>query len=1134
MRRLCSFVILLFSQILVASAPSVATEQGVRFLEAENPDAAFRASYSSALKGNPKSQYVIGTILIDGQGASKKDINSGVEFLDKSAAQNYAPAAIRLGNEYQQGKIVASNDELSLRYLLMAETAGDDSLGERILDLTISVKGEISEEACARYTASLERGYERLALCVEAALTEGLAGGYWLASYKNGNANGLINSVKYLLDPATKEFSPKILLENLEGFYSDNEKPLSSKLDAELDRASGSLAEGKKYRDLRLIADELRASDRPTRVWLKILELAAEGSGKANVILADMYRDGDVVKKSSVKELTYVTKAVELNIAGLGERKHSLEKKRNPISKNACKGYNKMDRSIAITLAQCADKGHIKGDPVEYRLWAFEDGNTEVLVTIAPQLIDRDVFAFSKRLIGFFEDAPSRDQTSMLRAIQRNKDKFRDDPAALYLLGQTIVEGTAELADGLDFLDDAAKQGDVCGSDQCKTEATKAALFIANNYRDGRFTVEDRELAIEYYTIAESYGADVATDLRSLLPDVSPAKCRLLDKFDPNDFADIAKCTDSEVLIGHKAEYWLKDFQDGTGDVESFLIASERIISEEADESLEAQLADLVPKFHKRARSTDVERFIRALSNGPFNIEDCQTKSGSLGLSSSGNPVRCVLLAETGDEAALLPAISIWEDGANGLSPDADYAQLLFTKQKEQEEVDDLDDFFQKLQSDPREYYLQAKQRLEEGGLLTRPAISKALGYLMAYVVDEDYTKFAKKEADVTWVLEYVDWNEMADRRIAESLWALQNLQNDAPDVVTERALDNQQKLSFSTAWLKYLDDIDPNTADVFLVSYLSKSCDALNFGLDERRTPAVFEAIKQIPDQVKNCANENAKTEIIVKPNDDKTQKRKSLVEPSVASLDTEVTADQLADFLTLQDELSGPPSKNKCSAFGKYLTYKDSFRIALDGLPLPEMVTNEGKSIKLCRDTAPAAAASFAEVAYRQSQWNQALKYGELGCENGASKGCGIAARVVFWHQTKKYRDADRQTKKRQSVSLAKKGWEQRDLISGFVYFDHEINTLCTSISGDCPLGQLSADLKATESEGWRVREIEACITNKGNAIESVFKALSASRDCSAECGELDKLLSSGRLDAVSEYKAAKLLRRPKCKKR
>ena len=218
MRRLCGFVVLLFSQILVASAPSFATEQGVRFLEAENPDAAFRASYSSALKGNPKSQFVIGTILIDGQGASKKDINSGVEFLDKSAAQNYAPAAIRLGDEYQQGKIVASNDELSLKYLLMAETAGDDSLGERILDLTISVKGEISEEACARYTASLERSYERLALCVEAALTEGLAGGYWLASYKNGNANGLINSVKYLLDPATKEFSPKILLENLEGF----------------------------------------------------------------------------------------------------------------------------------------------------------------------------------------------------------------------------------------------------------------------------------------------------------------------------------------------------------------------------------------------------------------------------------------------------------------------------------------------------------------------------------------------------------------------------------------------------------------------------------------------------------------------------------------------------------------------------------------------------------------------------------------------------------------------------------------------------------------------------------------------------------------------------------------------------
>ena len=120
------------------------------------------------------------------------------------------------------------------------------------------------------------------------------------------------------------------------------------------------------------------ANERPRKVWLKLLEYAAEGSGKANLLLADMYRDGDGVSKSAEKELKYLNRADEMKIAGLGQRKHKLETARNPVSENSCKGYNKSDRSNAITLARCADKGFIKRDALTYRIWAFEDGNVNV------------------------------------------------------------------------------------------------------------------------------------------------------------------------------------------------------------------------------------------------------------------------------------------------------------------------------------------------------------------------------------------------------------------------------------------------------------------------------------------------------------------------------------------------------------------------------------------------------------------------------------------------------------------------------------------------------------------------------------------------------------------------------------
>ena len=178
--------------------------------------------------------------------------------------------------------------------------------------------------------------------------------------------------------------------------------------------------------------------------------------------------------------------------------------------------------------------------------------------------------------------------------------------------------------------------------------------------------------------------------------------------------------------------------------------------------------------------------------------------------------------------------------------------------------VFDFESFFAELQSDPREYFLQAQKRLDESEMLNRPAIGKALGFLMEFIVQEDYQKFARKEPDVMWVLENVDWNEMADKKIAESILAIEDLQARAPDVITPTVINNLKSLNFRDVWIEHLYAIDSNIADKTLVSYVATSCDALNYAKENRRRNSiVLAAIRQNREKSKSCSDREANNQV-------------------------------------------------------------------------------------------------------------------------------------------------------------------------------------------------------------------------------------------------------------------------------
>ena len=157
MRSMCLalFSLILFS--LQFSTHANATDAGLRLLESEEYDTAFRESYSAALAGDAKAQFVIGTILLDGLGASEIDVNQAITLLADASSQGFARAALRLADEYSDGAILETDETKALEYLLVAELAGVEDLDQRILEVTIRCMAEFPLKPVHGFRATRRR-----------------------------------------------------------------------------------------------------------------------------------------------------------------------------------------------------------------------------------------------------------------------------------------------------------------------------------------------------------------------------------------------------------------------------------------------------------------------------------------------------------------------------------------------------------------------------------------------------------------------------------------------------------------------------------------------------------------------------------------------------------------------------------------------------------------------------------------------------------------------------------------------------------------------------------------------------------------------------------------------------------------
>ncbi|MCA9056257.1 MAG: SEL1-like repeat protein, partial [Planctomycetaceae bacterium] len=106
----------------------------IRPVPREVPEALFDAVSRQAENGNPTAQFSLAQFLFDGTGC-KPDPHAAIEWLWKSAAQEYQPALGRLGECYLTGEGVAVEQNAGLKLLTQAAETGDPMFMTRLADL---------------------------------------------------------------------------------------------------------------------------------------------------------------------------------------------------------------------------------------------------------------------------------------------------------------------------------------------------------------------------------------------------------------------------------------------------------------------------------------------------------------------------------------------------------------------------------------------------------------------------------------------------------------------------------------------------------------------------------------------------------------------------------------------------------------------------------------------------------------------------------------------------------------------------------------------------------------------------------------------------------------------------------------
>lgn len=345
------FFLITFPNALLANNAS-------ELYESENYDAAYRAAYAEALSGDAESSFIIGQILVDGKGSSKKDVNKGINFIKKAAEDEYLKAVIFLAKDYEEGKYASKSSSKSLKYYEQCEKlGGPSSCVKKVTSLRKKSFGAVSKKSCVRYNKSSKKLANTIGQCIVAGHLDGDAYKYFFKSFDSGNTAAFLSASRDILKKKTKSKLMQIInrIPKFDRKASKKQKERFSSLLIDYGFSTGECGTEKNALGFS------KKGDVPSCVLA-----AAAGDQKASTKVAIWWRDGlhglPKSKRYYKKMISQAEDGVETDIAGIlavlevDPREHFKKAKAylidNPMNTNL------VAKAFKLELELLADRNH--------------------------------------------------------------------------------------------------------------------------------------------------------------------------------------------------------------------------------------------------------------------------------------------------------------------------------------------------------------------------------------------------------------------------------------------------------------------------------------------------------------------------------------------------------------------------------------------------------------------------------------------------------------------------------------------------------------------------------------------------------------------------------------------------------
>ena len=324
----------------------------------EDYDAAYRAAYADALSGDSESKFIIGKILIDGKGSSKKSIKQGIKFLQDAADNDYLKAVIFLAKLYEEGKYASKSNSRSLKYYEQCEKlGGSSSCTKKVTKKRIATSGAVSKKSCERYNKSSKKLANTIARCIANGYLDGVAHDYFFIAFDNGNNDAFLSASRDILKSKSKSDLMKIIkrIPKFDKKASKKQRQVFKNLLLDYGFATGECGTAKNALGFS------KKGDVPSCVLS-----AAAGNQKTSTTAAIWWRDGlhglPKSKRYSQKMIDQAQDGVETDIAGILEilkvdpRAHFKKAKEFLIDNPMNRGL--VAKAFKLELEMLAEKKH--------------------------------------------------------------------------------------------------------------------------------------------------------------------------------------------------------------------------------------------------------------------------------------------------------------------------------------------------------------------------------------------------------------------------------------------------------------------------------------------------------------------------------------------------------------------------------------------------------------------------------------------------------------------------------------------------------------------------------------------------------------------------------------------------------